>query len=139
MKRVNIYIETNKGHQKSVQRKYGYVLETQIKNELVTREGFGEMEATHHGVILHAIAESIGRIIVPSEIVIHARDDYVTARILMWKKLREMEFRDAKGKEIKNAAEWRTICEAADFHRISTICGKHEYTDWLLGQMEKKV
>lgn len=62
MRRVDIYIETDSTSPRPHVRKYGYVLECDLRGRPVTREGFGQTEGTYNQSVLIALAEALVRI-----------------------------------------------------------------------------
>ena len=139
MQKINIYIETDCLLQSKTLRKYGYVLSGTYKGEPYTKEGFGSMDGTYHQTILHAATEAMGRIKIKADVTVHTKDAHVASRLPKWEKVKESGFLDAKGAEIRNAAEWREICKVAENLTIQTEYGKHEYSSWLLEEMRKQV
>lgn len=77
MRRVDIYIETDSTSPRPHVRKYGYVLECDLRGRPVTREGFGQTEGTYNQSVLIALAEALVRIKQPCEIHIHSGNEFV--------------------------------------------------------------
>ncbi len=61
MQRVDIYIETDSTSPRPQARKYGYVLECDLRGRPVTREGFGRTEGTYNQAVLTALSEALAR------------------------------------------------------------------------------
>ena len=109
--KVNIYLETDKQTQEYTWRKYGYVLEAMCgRRPPVTRVGFGSVEGTYHKCNLQALAEALAQFRKECEVCIHTKDAFVAARILKIDEMAAADFKDTKGKPIKNAQEWESIC-----------------------------
>ena len=109
--KVNIYLETDKQTQECTWRKYGYVLEAMCgRRPPVTRVGFGSVEGTYHKCNLQALAEALEQFRKECEVCIHTKDAFVAARILKIDEMAAADFKDTKGKPIKNAQEWESIC-----------------------------
>lgn len=134
---VGIYIETDSLQQSSAKRKYGYYIGAMRKGEMQTEEGFGEIEATYHQTILYVLAEALGRFHAPAEITVYSRDAYVIANLLKKEEIQEAGFKDKKGQDIKNAEEWKKICERAEMHEIDGVTGKHEFSTVLQDDMKR--
>ena len=105
--KVNIYLETDKQCQARVQRRYGYVIEAVFAGRTETREGFGNSSSTYHQCNLQALIEALSRIRSTCEVCIYTRDTFVTSRVLRISDLAAGAFKDTKGKDIKNADEWK--------------------------------
>ena len=138
--KVNIYLETDKKSQIRTERKYGYVIETTYRGELLTRNGFGKIEGTYHQANLQALMDSLERFNGKCEVEIHTKDTFVAARTLRISEFAASGFLDTKGNPIKNANQWK------DLHKkitkcgitITTKAGKHTYSQWMLEQMKEK-
>lgn len=52
---VHIYIGTDSKAPKSCTRKYGYVLECNLRGTPWTKEKFGEAAGTYHSIVLRAL------------------------------------------------------------------------------------
>lgn len=138
MFRVSIYLETDSTAQMKKKRKYGYVLETEFRGEIRTVEGFGNTEGTYHKTILDTLIEALRRLRKPCILKIYTRDAYAVSKIAELEDMEKQDFRDAKGCEIKNAAEWKEIHNLLKEHKAKALCGKHSYSQWLLEEMEHR-
>lgn len=137
--KVNIYLETDRYSQAQEKRKYGYVIETVIKDQAITREGFGQAEGTLHNVILRALAEAMERFRSECEVCVHTKDVFVASRIRRLREMAAAGFLDKKGIKIKNADEWEQIHRKAEECGIvfSGETGKHQYSGWMEEEMSK--
>lgn len=105
--KVNIYLETDKQNQECTWRKYGYVLEAMAGRCIpVTRVGFGSAEGTYHKCNLQALEEALVRFHKECEVCVYTKDAFVAARILKIDEMAATDFKDTKGKPIKNAKEY---------------------------------
>lgn len=138
MQKVEIYLETDSIQPASCNRKYGYVLATTYKGELVTREGFGSIEGTYHQAVLRALCEAFNRICVSCEVTVYSRNAHVMAHLSKIDEMRAAGFKDAKQNEIKNAEQWMNVSRLAKEHIVGTKYGQHEYTTWLQEEMKKR-
>lgn len=66
---VHIYIGTDSKAPKSCTRKYGYVLECNLRGTPWTKEKFGEAAGTYHSIVLRALIEAMKRLTKPTEII----------------------------------------------------------------------
>ena len=140
---VSIFIETDNRVQKEHFRRYGYVLASEYKGELITAEGFGPTRDTYHGTILEALREAVSRLKGRCELIVHAQDQYVlnmlTEKMKDWK---EADWKGADGKEISHADKWKAISDRLEelgVTEISTAAGHHEYTRWLQSEIDKRI
>ena len=64
---------------------------------------------------------------------------FVAARILKIDEMAATDFKDTKGKPIKNAKEWESICRKIKECSIviSSHSGKHTYSVWMQEEMKK--
>lgn len=129
---VNLYIETEKKGIRRQRRKYGYVLECELRGNTETRTGFDEIETTQHGAVVTAIEKALIRVTKPSEITIFAPDQWVLSMLtVQMEKWAAADFLNAKGEPIAQQKEWMHIWLLAKQHEIKAKCGKHAYTGWL--------
>lgn len=138
--KVNIYLETDKQCQACVQRKYGYVIEALYHDKTETREGFGSVKSTYHQCNLQALAAALERFCGKCEICVHTRDAFIAARVLRISDLVAVGYKDTKGKEIKNADEWKKIYKKISELQlaVSSSAGSHSYSQWLQEEMMKR-
>ena len=141
MWKVDIYLETDSTFQGKKKRKYGYVLATKLHGAEKTKEYFGISNDTYHKTILQAIIGALSRMTAPSEICIHTQDDYVASRIPKLTEMAEKDWKDTKGKSIRNAAHWEQMHKAVkdlpEPHELTARSGKHSYSTWMQEDMKK--
>ena len=139
MFQVKIYITTDSISPKITEKYYGYVLETTVAGEAKTREGFGKITGTYHQTVLRALAEALDRFNQPCEVCICTEDEFVLnmleRNLSIWA---ENEFLTSKRKPVANREEWMKIWSLSNKHLILTEPGKHEYTGWLQGEIQKR-
>lgn len=139
MQQVKIYIETDSSSPKATEKHYGYVLEVMVSGQAVTREGFGKITGTYHQTILTALAKALDRFNQSCEVCICTEDDFVLnmleRNLAIWA---GNEFLTSKRKPVANQQEWMEIWRLSNRHLILTEPGKHEYTGWLQGEIEKR-
>lgn len=138
--KVNIYLETDKQCQARVQRRYGYVIEAVYAGRTETREGFVNSSSTYHQCNLQALIEALSRFRSTCEICIYTRDTFVASRVLRISDLAADAFKDTKGKDIKNADEWKKVYEVINRLKLkaSSLAGVHSYSQWLQEEMIKR-
>ena len=138
--KVDIYLETDKQCQACIQRKYGYVIEIMHHGQLLTREGFGDGVSTYHQCNLQALAKALARFHSSCEICVHTKDTFVTSRVLRISDLAADAFKDTKGKDIKNADEWKKVYDVINRLKlkVSSLAGVHSYSQWLQEEMIKR-
>lgn len=139
MQQVKIYIETDSSSPKATEKHYGYVLEVMVSGQAVTREGFGKITGTYHQTVLTALAKALDRFNQSCEVCICTEDDFVLnmleRNLAIWA---GNEFLTSKRKPVANQQEWMEIWRLSNRHLILTEPGKHEYTGWLQGEIEKR-
>lgn len=139
MQQVKIYIETDSSSPKATEKHYGYVLEVMVSGQAVTREGFGKITGTYHQTVLTALAKALDRFNQSCEVFICTEDDFVLnmleRNLAIWA---GNEFLTSKRKPVANQQEWMEIWRLSNGHLILTEPGKHEYTGWLQGEIEKR-
>ena len=137
MQQVKIYIETDSSSPKATEKHYGYVLEVMVSGQAVTREGFGKITGTYHQTVQTALAKALDRFNHSCEIC--TEDDFVLnmleRNLAIWA---GNEFLTSKRKPVANQQEWMEIWRLSNRHLILTEPGKHEYTGWLQGEIEKR-
>ena len=137
---VHIYIETDSKAPKAQVRKYGYVLECNLRGTTWTKEKFSEAEGTYHSVTLRALIEAMKRLTKPSEVHIHTQDVYILSmleeNVDNWA---ENGYLTSKGKPVSNAKQWRELHDIAENHLLLSEPGKHAYTNWMIERMKKNV
>lgn len=139
MFQTKIYITTDSSSPKTTEKHYGYVLECMVGGEAKTREGFGKVTGTYHQAVLTALAEALGRFNQSCEVCICTEDEFVLnmleRNLAIWA---GNEFLTSKKKPVANQEEWMRIWDLSNKHLILTAPGKHEYTGWLQGEIEKR-
>lgn len=121
------------------EKKYGYVLETIVNEQIYTKEGFGTVTATNHAAVITALVEALKRFKKPCKLFIHTESAFVNNMISM--RLEEwarQQYKNAKGEQIKNYELWESLGREALKHEYITVTGEHEYSDWLKRQMEEE-
>lgn len=139
MLRAKIYITTDSASPKASEKYYGYVLECMVAGEARTKEGFGKITGTYHQAVLTALAKALERFKQPCEICVCTEDVFVLGmlehNLATWA---GNEFLTSKRKPVANQAEWMRIWSLSNKHLILTAPGKHGYTGWLQGEMQKR-
>lgn len=87
MQRVDVFIETSSRFRGNVERKCGYVLSTQLRNEEKTRKHFGRVSGTYHQAVLLTMTDALDHLTKGCDVYFHVSDLYVTSRL---GKIREM-------------------------------------------------
>ena len=86
-----------------------------------------------------ALAEALGRFNQSCEVCICTEDEFVLnmleRNLAIWA---GNEFLTSKKKPVANQEEWMRIWRLSNKHLILTSSGKHEYTGWLQGEIEKR-
>lgn len=135
---VNIYIECDNSFQET-EKKYGYVLQCFTKKGERTREGFGKLTGTIHKVTLHAILKALERMKQPSEINIYTKNTYIANMFDHYLPDWAMhDFKKSGNEPIVNAAEWKKLWELSQEHHIEIIPGKHEFSEWILEEANRR-
>lgn len=139
MKAVNIYIATDSANTRKSKRSYGYVLECMKGGEPQTLSGFGETESTFHETNLIAVVEALGRLNQSCEVHIHCEDRFILNmmehNLELWA---ARDFQTVKGKPVESEEYWRKLWELQKRQLILTECGKHEYSQWIRDEMERR-
>lgn len=138
MREVKIYTATNIKGLRATSGAYGYVLETQGKRNLVTREGFGTLEAaTKNQAELRAITEALGRMLEPCLITIFTESSYVASGMEWVDTWRENGWMTTRNTPVANKDEWMQMLEAMKGHAVRVECKEHEYSAWLRSEMAR--
>ena len=142
MKRVNIYAEADTATFKKTGRWIGYVIElVDIEgNTVATCEGWMKVEDTWNGAILQAFTKALSRMTKCCEIHLYTQNkvilDMIDNNLDTWKK---NEYRNSKGKPIRNAELWRSFAEGCSGHLIlPEDKGPHSYYHWMLDKMSRE-
>lgn len=137
---VHIYIGTDSKAPKSCTRKYGYVLECNLRGTPWTKEKFGEAEGTYHSIVLRALIEAMKRLTKESEVHIHTENVYILSMLEKnvdnWE---ENGYMTSKGKPVANADQWKELHSITENHLLLSEPGKHTYTKWMIERMKKDV
>lgn len=139
MQRVDIYIETDSTSPRTQARKYGYVLECELRGRPVTREGFGQTEGTYNQSVLTALTEALARIKQPCEIHIHSGNEFVLNMVdNNLSKWAAGGFLSSSGRPVANREEWERVWNLLRRQLTVTEHGSHAYTGWLRTEMERR-
>lgn len=139
MQRVDIYIETDSTSPRPQARKYGYVLECELRGRPVTREGFGQTEGTYNQSVLTALTEALARIKQPCEIHIHSGNEFVLNMVdNNLSKWAAGGFLSSCGRPVANREEWERVWNLLRGQLTVTEHGSHAYTGWLRTEMERR-
>lgn len=140
MQRVDVFIETSSRFRGNVERKCGYVLSTQLRNEEKTRKHFGRVSGTYHQAVLLTMTDALDHLTKGCDVYFHVSDLYVTSRLGKIREMADAGWLNAKGKPIANREEWRKLFKAVkqlpDAHKISAKTEKHSYSTWLREEMK---
>lgn len=139
MYQTKIYITVDSSSPRPTEKYYGYVLECMVSGQAKTREGFGKVTGTYHQAILTALAEALDRFNQSCEICICTEDEFVLNmlehNLAIWA---GNEFLTSKHKPVANQEEWMRIWSLSNKHLILTEPGKHGYTGWMQGEIQKR-
>lgn len=132
---TGIYIELSENDPREKNRSWGYVLEAPGG---WTKHETGECTGTMHGVTLQILIKALGRYHKPSQITIHAADEWVLNmlenQLPAWE---QNGFRNTRGEPIKYQQEWEQLAEKVKDHKITIAPGRHEYSVWLQDEMKR--
>ena len=137
---VDIFVDISSHSLRSAPRIYGCVLSCkQPGRPPATLEIFGSCQGTYHHCFLAAVIAALRRMKKPSQIHIHGPNDYVLNMIernlATWA---GNGFRDFRGRPVKDADAWKRAWELLRPHKYCIERGRHEYSDWLTGELKKK-
>lgn len=139
MKQTQIYIVVDSCYPKTSRKNYGYILECEIAGEAVTREGYGQSEGSYHKAVLDALADALERFTQKCEVTIHTENEFIlnvfTRNLARWA---GNGFLTAKGKPVANQVEWIRVWEASKNHVVHCEPGRHAYSGWLSGEIERR-
>lgn len=139
MRMTRIYIAIDSRSPRITKKNYGYVLECEVSGEARTREGFGTVTGTYHQATLTALIKALERFTQKCELHIHTEDMFVLN--MMLKNLDAWEangFTTSKGSPVANREEWMEVRNLSKEHLIVPEPGKHQYTGWLQGEIQKR-
>lgn len=132
---TGIYIELSANDPRERSRSWGYVLEAPGGK---TKHDTGECTGTMHGATLQILIKALDRYHKPSQITIHAADEWVLNmlenQLSAWE---QNGFRNARGEPIKYQQEWEQLAEKVKDHKITIAPGRHEYSAWLQDEMKR--
>ncbi len=135
---VNIYVHVDSASVRPTEKWYGYVLETEVRGQIYTREGFDHIVGTYHQTVLEAVGKALERLKKECEVHVHTEDEFVLA---MWDRNLETwaagGFLTAKGKPVANQEEWIRVWELSKEHLIIPEPGKHTYSEWMESEIER--
>lgn len=139
---VHVYIECSDRQQRSGKRKYGYVLETQLKGQPYTVEGFGEAEGTYNHTVIQILIKALRRISqgrAEKRIYIHSDNTYILNtiqhKIPQWA---SNGYRGSTGSPWKDQELWEQLYVIMAPMKVKCVQGKkHAYSGWLLREMQK--
>lgn len=138
MRKVTLYIECSSTYIGKKHRLSGYVLEYITHGLPVTGQDFREDSGTYNQEYLLTIAEALGHMKEPCELLICGRNRFVLNmirdRLQIWA---EHDF-TSNGRPVMNQEEWQAVWEKIKQHKVSVQIGKHSYSSWLLTEMEGK-
>lgn len=141
MQRVDVFIETSSRFRGNVERKCGYVLSTQLRNEEKTRKHLGRVSGTYHQAVLLTMTDALDHLTKSCDVCFYISDLYVTSRLGKIKEMADSGWLNSKGKPIANRAEWQKVFKAMnqlpDAHKISAKTEKHSYSMWLREEMKR--
>lgn len=136
---VKIYITVDSSSPKVTEKVFGYVLEAMRGGLIETREGFGKTTGTYHQAVLTALAKALDRFNRPCEVCVCSEDEFVLnmleRNLAVWA---GNEFLTTKNKPVANQREWMEIWRLSNMHLILTEPGRHDYTGWLRGEIERR-
>ena len=139
MMQTHIYIAVDSCSPRSSEKNYSYILECIVSGEPVTRDGYGQTEGSYHKAVLEALADALERFTKECDITIHSENDFVLNMLTMnlpaWA---ENGFLTAKGKPVANQEQWMRVHEASKKHVIHTETGRHSYSGWLSGEINRR-
>lgn len=137
MRQAHIFLATDSGAAICKLRKAMYLITADGADS--RRSGVSRTTATRNGALLEALAEALKYFKPGASVTIHAERNWVgnmTMRCLpSWAKA---GFRYADGTEIKFRALWEQVWAKTKDMRITAEDGRHEYTDWMMSEMEKR-
>lgn len=132
---TGIYIELSENDPREKNRRWGYVLEAPGG---WTKHETGECTGTMHGVTLQILIKALSRYHKPSQITIHAADEWILNmlqnQLPAWE---QNGFSNAKGEPIKYREDWEQLANLIKIHTITIAPGRHTYSAWLQSEMEK--
>lgn len=138
MRKVTLYIECSSTYIGKKLRLSGYVLEYITRDLPVTGQAFRKGSGTYNQEYLLTIADALGHMKEPCELLICGSNRFVLNmirdRLQTWA---EHDF-ISNGRPVMNQEEWRAVWEKIKEHKVSVQTGKHSYSSWLLTEMEGK-
>ena len=119
-----------------------WLVEYMKDGEPHTRQGFIHMKAgTEAQGNLRAMINAFFILKKPCQALVFTRCEHILNTIqnhwhIQWKK---NEWRNAKGKPVKNVELWEMLMDKADPHIYSVHGGHHEYTNVMVLEIEKEM
>ncbi len=141
MQDVNIYIETSIHGPAKKTGGYLYILECFRNGQAVTLEKSVWLEkATQNQLALMALGEALGRINCPCSLRIHTDCQHIIHAMgenwaRQWQK---NEWRNAKGRMVKNAGLWQKVLDQLDPHLYTFTDEPHTYALWMREELERE-
>jgi len=141
MRRVDIYLETSTRYLGKKERYCGYVMSTELKNgNPYTVEDFWPSSGTWNHTMLETLNRALSHLAGGLEIHIHSQNDYIMDmaenNLEEWK---AAGFKTGKGMPIKDADLWEEYAGRTGGHLIIYERGLHEYSNWMIGTMARKM
>lgn len=138
MRKVTLYLECSSTYIGKKHRLSGYVLEYITHDLPVTGQAFREGSGTYNQEYLLTIAEALGHMKEPCELLICGSNRFVLNmirdRLQIWA---EHDF-TSNGRTVMNQEEWQAVWEKIKEHKVSIQIGKHSYSGWILTEMEDR-
>ena len=138
MRKVTLYIECSSTYIGKKPRLSGYVLEYITHDLPVTGQAFREGSGTYNQEYLLTIADALGHMKEPVELLICGSNRFVLNmlrdRLQIWA---ENDF-ISNDRPVMNQEEWRSVWEKIKEHKVNIQIGKHSYSGWLLTEMEDR-
>lgn len=142
MKDVNIYIQPQIRGPVVKTAKYGFVIEY-LENgfPVKTYVEIGCLkDATNKRLVAAAVCQALGKLPGKSRVTIYTDSRYLQNAFMQhWMyEWEASDWKNAKGKNVKNADIWMLIAQKEKIHEISIIYQEsHDYSGWLIREMER--
>lgn len=138
--RIDIYIKSSVKTLKRLNGTVGFVLEAEgYEGDTITQFGVVKNVTDNQSQLL-ALKFALKRINDKSNLVIHTDNKHIAAAFLQgwintWK---ENDFKNAKGKEVANAGEWREVLNLLENNIPEFDFKDHSYSQWLTQEVERR-
>ena len=138
--RIDIYIKSSVKTLKRLNGTVGFVLEAEgYEGNTITQFGVVKNVTDNQSQLL-ALKFALKRINDKSNLVIHTDNRHIAAAfsqgwINTWK---ENDFKNAKGKEVANAREWREVLNLLGDNIPEFDFEDHSYSQWLPQEVERR-